>query len=138
MGSRQEKVCVMEVMEGSDLAGLTSTTVCVVPSLLRAIHSRSFGVRIGMDLVEVWVRARGGMAGGWGWARETYIARKMCGYEASKSSRVRFYRFIFGSSGFNKDVVSIGLLQNDEIKSNTSISRIVKSTPTSYKKSVIC
>ena len=27
---------------------------------------------------------RGGVAGGWGWARETYIARKMCGYEASK------------------------------------------------------
>ena len=44
------------------------------PASRRAIHSRSFGVRIGMDLVEVWERARGGMAGGWGWARETYIA----------------------------------------------------------------
>ena len=82
---------------------------------------------------------RGGVAGGWGWARETYIARKDVWLRSFQESRVRFNRFIFGSSGFNKDVVSIGLLQNDEIKSiHINHSRIVKSTPTSYKKSVIC
>ena len=90
VGSRPEKVCVMEVMGCSDLEA--EFVLDAVPSLLQA------GVRIIRGVLVYalgWTSwrcgsGRGGVAGGWGRARETYIARKMCGGGLPKPSRVWF------------------------------------------------
>ena len=102
VGSRPEKVCVMEVMGCSDLEA--EFVLDAVPSLLQA------GVRIIRGVLVYALRwtswrcgsVRGGVAGGWGWARETYIARKMGGGTSQKRQECGLIRFIFGSPGFNK------------------------------------
>ena len=63
---------------GGDLVQRTMLIVNPPYASRRAIHSLSFGVRVGRGIVEVWerVRWRGGKLG---LGAETYISRKMCG-----------------------------------------------------------
>ena len=108
VGSRPEKVCVMEVMEGSDLA--------VPPSLqpsrcVWCLHS----CKQACDSFEEfwcthWDGPRGGVGAGavaWrevGVGRGRRTSRGRCAVEAfQKRQECGFNRFIFGSSGFNKE-----------------------------------